>query len=206
MIYFFPSQGHNFRKSRLTFFSRLAWWPSSNVVLLTISWRLCWKRRDYKEGGLDKNPKSKESKIQNTKKVVVIKIRATLSMSFLWHEYQQISGQGHSTSTETIQDVCPRGSWKTWQGDILFLSKINTAKMFGGIVKKQNSSQRSEQNKTSRWIINIFLLQHHFGQVQQDKEKHSKKNVSELRVSTEYHHLNLNSWFYHAAAPDKLRI
>ena len=152
------------------FFWRLAWWPSSNVVLLTISWRLCWKRRDYKEGGLDKNPCNSADVLPN-----------------MWHEYQQISGQGHSTSTETIQDVCPRGSWKIWQGDILFLSKINTAKMFGGIVKKQNSSQRSEQNKTSRWIINIFLLQHHFGQVQQDKEKHSKKNVSELRVSTKYH-------------------
>ena len=60
------------------FFSRLAWWLSSNVVSLTISWRLCWKRRDYKEGGLDKNPNFKESKIQNTKKVVLIKIRATL--------------------------------------------------------------------------------------------------------------------------------
>ena len=147
------------------------------------------KNPKYKEGGLDKNPCNSADVLPN-----------------MWHEYQQISGQGHSTSTETIQDVCPRGSWKTWQGDILFLSKINTAKMFGGIVKKQNSSQRSEQNKTSRWIINIFLLQHHFGQVQQDKEKHSKKNVSELRVSTEYHHLNLNSWYYHAAAPDKLRI
>ena len=41
------------------FFSRLAWWPSSNVVSLTISWRRCWKKQDYKEGGLDKNPKYK---------------------------------------------------------------------------------------------------------------------------------------------------
>ena len=75
-------QGHDLRKSWLIsfllkvtisenhdwlFFSRLAWWLSSNVVSLTISWRLCWKRRDYKEGGLDKNPNFKESKIQNPK-------------------------------------------------------------------------------------------------------------------------------------------
>ena len=53
-------QGHKLRKSRLTFFSRLAWWRSSNVVSRTTSWRRCWKRRDYKEGGLDKKIEDKK--------------------------------------------------------------------------------------------------------------------------------------------------
>ena len=216
-------QGHNLRKSWFISFLLKVTISENHDWLFSQGWRgdrhqmwSCSRSADgcvgrgeiTKKVVLIKIRKSKnpKSKIQNTKKVVLIKIRATLPMSFLICDMNinKFQDKGVLHRRKQHRMFAQEASWRLGKVMFYFLSKINNAKMFGGIVKKQNSSQRSEQNKTSRWIINIFLLQHHFGQVQQDKEKHSKKNVSELRVSTKYHPLNFISWFDRTAVLDKL--
>ena len=82
----------------------------------------------------------------------MIKIRATLPMSFLICDMNinKFQDKGILHRRKQYRMFAQEAPGRLGKVMFYFLSKINTAKMCDGMVKKQNSFQRLEQNKTSR--------------------------------------------------------